>query len=116
RSETRQEVSGLAIRSWPDAKRAAWNIALLNPYYLRCSCRLDALPHRLGIAGTSTDDYLGPALLVLFVIALILAFLRYFAERPALVSATPNNEFPDPPLARFFWRRVARLRCGSSSA
>lgn len=48
------------------------------------------------------EDYWGQALLVLFVLALILAFVRYAQERSALVASTPNDEYPEPAIARFF--------------
>src|SRR5215467_340830 len=44
----------------------------------------------------TADDYWGQALLVLFILALILAFARYFQERPALVATTSQEEFPEP--------------------
>jgi thiosulfate dehydrogenase [quinone] large subunit len=50
----------------------------------------------------TADDYWGQALLVLFILALALAFLRYFQERPALLATTPNEEFPEPSISRFF--------------
>src|SRR5215472_10488401 len=51
---------------------------------------------------TASDDYWGQALLVLFVLALILAFVCYFQERPALIATTSHEEFPAPAIARFF--------------
>lgn len=50
----------------------------------------------------TADDYWGQALLVLFILALILAFIRYFQERRALVASTPQEEFPEPAISRFF--------------
>jgi thiosulfate dehydrogenase (quinone) large subunit len=50
----------------------------------------------------TADDYWGQALLVLFVLALILSFVRFFQERPALVAAAPQEPFPEPAIARFF--------------
>ncbi len=50
----------------------------------------------------TADDYWGQALLVLFVLALILAFARFFQERPALLATAPRDEFPEPSIARFF--------------
>lgn len=55
------------------------------------------------LQGQTADDYWGPALLVLFVLALILAFLRYFQERPALVASTPQEQFPEPAITRFYF-------------
>jgi thiosulfate dehydrogenase [quinone] large subunit len=48
------------------------------------------------------DDYWGKALLVLFVVALILAFMDYFQQRSALLATTPNEQFPEPAIARYF--------------
>lgn len=50
----------------------------------------------------TADDYWGQALLVLFILALLLAFARYFQERPALKSTSPDEPFPEPPIAKFF--------------
>ncbi|HLJ81349.1 MAG TPA: DoxX family protein [Ktedonobacterales bacterium] len=55
------------------------------------------------LQGQTADDYWGPALIVLFALALILAFMRYFAERPALVASTPHEQFPEPSITRFFF-------------
>ena len=48
------------------------------------------------------DDYWGQALLVLFVLALILSFIRFFEERPALVATAPQEQFPEPVISRFY--------------
>jgi len=50
----------------------------------------------------TSDDLWGPALLVLFVLALILAFARYAQERSTLIATTPKEEYPEPAIARFF--------------
>jgi thiosulfate dehydrogenase (quinone) large subunit len=50
----------------------------------------------------TADDYWGQALLVLFVLALILAFMRYFQERSALTASTSQDEFPEPAIAKFY--------------
>jgi thiosulfate dehydrogenase [quinone] large subunit len=50
----------------------------------------------------TADDHWGTALLVLFILALIVAFLRYFQERPGLIATTPKEEFPEPAIGRFF--------------
>lgn len=50
----------------------------------------------------TADDYWGQALLVLFILALILAFARYFQERSALIASTPQEQFPEPAIGRFF--------------
>ena len=48
------------------------------------------------------DDYWGWALLGLFIIAVILAFVRYAEERPALRVRSGPDEFPEPSVSRFF--------------
>jgi len=56
----------------------------------------------------TADDYWGQALFVLFILALILAFVRYFQDRSALTTSVTSatspssEEFPEPPLAKFF--------------
>lgn len=50
----------------------------------------------------TADDYWGQALLVLFILALILAFVRYFEERPSLLATSPREPFPEPSISRFF--------------
>ncbi len=54
------------------------------------------------VAGATADDYWGVALPILFVLALILAFVQYFQERPALVAAASTERFPEPAIAKFF--------------
>ncbi len=52
----------------------------------------------------TSDDFWGQALLVLFVLALLLTFVRFFQERtsvPATVS--PNEPFPEPAISKFFF-------------
>jgi hypothetical protein len=51
----------------------------------------------------TADDYWGPALLVLFILALILAFFTFFQERGTLLASTPQEQFPEPAIARFFF-------------
>lgn len=53
-------------------------------------------------AGQTTDDYWGIALLILFALALILAFVQFFQERTALVAASSGEQFPEPALGKFF--------------
>lgn len=53
-------------------------------------------------AGIKTDDYWGIALLVLFFLALILAFVRYSSERSDLQANAANEQFPEPAISRFF--------------
>lgn len=54
------------------------------------------------LQGQTADDYWGQALLVLFAFALLLAFIQFAQERPALMASTPGEEFPDPAITRFF--------------
>lgn len=42
------------------------------------------------------------ALLVLFLLALILAFMQFFRERQALGASSSSERFPEPALAKFF--------------
>jgi len=53
-------------------------------------------------AGIKSDDYWGVALLILFFLALILAFVQYARERPALTAASSTERFPEPAIAKFF--------------
>jgi thiosulfate dehydrogenase [quinone] large subunit len=55
----------------------------------------------LGEAHPIPDDGWGWALLVLFVIAVILAFVRYAGERSSLAPRT-DEAFPEPSISRFF--------------
>jgi thiosulfate dehydrogenase (quinone) large subunit len=48
------------------------------------------------------EDYWGQALLVLFILALLLAFVRYAQDRSSLIANTPQDEYPEPAIARFF--------------
>jgi thiosulfate dehydrogenase [quinone] large subunit len=54
------------------------------------------------LQGQTADDYWGPALLVLFFLALILAFARYFQDRSALIASTSQDEFPEPAISKFY--------------
>jgi len=53
-------------------------------------------------AGNTSDDYWGIALLILFVLALILAFVQFSQERPALQTASSGERFPEPAISKFF--------------
>jgi thiosulfate dehydrogenase [quinone] large subunit len=53
-------------------------------------------------AGNTSDDYWGIALLILFVLALILAFVQFSQERPALRTASSGERFPEPAISKFF--------------
>lgn len=50
----------------------------------------------------TANDYWGTALLILFVVALILAFAQYFFERATLTSTSTTEQFPEPAISRFF--------------
>ena len=54
------------------------------------------------VAGAAGADGWGYALPILFVLALILAFVQYAQERPALVAAAPTEKFPEPSISKFF--------------
>ncbi len=53
-------------------------------------------------AGQTNDDYWGIALLILFALALILAFVQFFQERSALRATSSGERFPEPALGKFF--------------
>lgn len=55
------------------------------------------------LQGQTADDFWGPALIILFAVALVLAFLGYFQERPGLIASTPHEQFPEPAITRFFF-------------
>jgi len=54
------------------------------------------------IAGQTADDYWGIALLILFVLAVIVAFMQYVQERSALKAEAATERFPEPAISRFF--------------
>ena len=54
------------------------------------------------LAQQTADDYWGIALLILFVLSLILAFVQYFQERSALKVVASNEQFPEPAISKFF--------------
>ena len=54
------------------------------------------------VAAQTSDDQWGSALLVLFLLALILAFVQFFRERKALSVPSSGERFPEPALAKFF--------------
>lgn len=54
------------------------------------------------LAQQTADDYWGIALLILFVLSLILAFVQFFQERSALKATTSNEQFPEPAISKFF--------------
>lgn len=57
-------------------------------------------------AGQTSDDYWGIALLILFALALILAFVQFFQERTALKAASSTERFPEPAIGKFFLASV----------
>jgi thiosulfate dehydrogenase [quinone] large subunit len=56
----------------------------------------------LGLVGSTAYDSWDIAMLVLFVLALILAFVYYAQERPALAAKSSDERFPEPAISRFF--------------
>jgi thiosulfate dehydrogenase (quinone) large subunit len=54
------------------------------------------------LAGQTADDLWGIALFILFVVALILAFIQYFQQRSQLHPTGVSEQFPDPAISRFF--------------
>src|SRR5256714_10246164 len=55
------------------------------------------------VAGVKADDYWGWALLILFFLALILAFVQYAQERSALQAVSSTEPFPEPAISKFFF-------------
>jgi thiosulfate dehydrogenase (quinone) large subunit len=56
----------------------------------------------LNIAAVTANDYWDVALLILFLLALILAFVLYAQERSALVAVPSTERFPEPAISKFF--------------
>jgi len=54
------------------------------------------------VSGQTTDDYWGIALLILFALALILAFVQFSQERTTLKAASSGEQFPESALGKFF--------------
>jgi thiosulfate dehydrogenase [quinone] large subunit len=54
------------------------------------------------LSGQTADDFWGPALIILFIAALILAFIQYSYDRPALTQYPTNERFPEPAISKFF--------------
>lgn len=54
------------------------------------------------VAAQTSDDIWGIALLILFLLALILAFVQFFQERATLKAVPSAERFPEPALSRFF--------------
>jgi thiosulfate dehydrogenase [quinone] large subunit len=53
--------------------------------------------------GQTANDYWRQALVVLFLAALLLAVVRFVQERSSFTATDPDEEFPDPPIAKFFF-------------
>jgi thiosulfate dehydrogenase (quinone) large subunit len=53
-------------------------------------------------AGQTSDDYWGIALLILFLLALLVAFMQYFQERSVLKAEASTERFPEPAISKFF--------------
>ncbi|HET8913405.1 MAG TPA: hypothetical protein VFN23_18180, partial [Ktedonobacteraceae bacterium] len=56
----------------------------------------------LAFAGNTTNIYWNEGLIILFVLALILAFVQYAEERTDLKKISTTERFPEPTIARFF--------------
>ena len=54
------------------------------------------------LAQQTADDYWGIALLILFLLSLIFAFVQYFQERSALKVVSSSEQFPEPAISKFF--------------
>jgi len=54
------------------------------------------------IAGQTADDYWGIALLILFLLALLVAFMHYVQERSVLKAEASKERFPEPAISKFF--------------
>lgn len=54
------------------------------------------------VAKQTSDDYWGVALLILFFLALIVAFMQYVQERSVLKADASTERFPEPAISKFF--------------
>lgn len=54
------------------------------------------------IVKSTADDYWGYALLVLFVVSVVVAFVAFARERASFALAGPTERFPEPATAKFF--------------
>jgi len=54
------------------------------------------------VAGQTSDDYWGVALLILFFLALIVAFMQFFQERSVRKVDASSERFPEPSISKFF--------------
>lgn len=57
----------------------------------------------LNLAAITANDYWNWALLILFFLALILAFVQYAQERSGLRTAASTEPFPEPAISKFFF-------------
>jgi thiosulfate dehydrogenase [quinone] large subunit len=57
----------------------------------------------LGVGGVTASDLWEVALLILFVLALMVAFVQYAKERSALAASTSTDQFPEPAISKFFF-------------
>jgi thiosulfate dehydrogenase (quinone) large subunit len=56
----------------------------------------------LTVAGVTANDYWDVALLILFLLTLILAFIQFSQERAALTDVSSTELFPEPAISKFF--------------
>ena len=56
----------------------------------------------LKVAGVTAKDYWDVALLILFLLALIVAFIQFSQERSALKAVSSTEQFPEPAISKFF--------------
>lgn len=56
----------------------------------------------IGLTGSTVNDSWDIALLLLFVLALILAFVQFTQERSTLQATSSTEQFPEPAISRFF--------------
>jgi thiosulfate dehydrogenase (quinone) large subunit len=56
----------------------------------------------LTVAAVTANDYWDVALLILFLLALILAFIQFSQERAALTVVSSTERFPEPAISKFF--------------
>jgi thiosulfate dehydrogenase (quinone) large subunit len=54
-------------------------------------------------AAQTSDDAWGTALLILFLLALILAFVQFFQQRATLKAVSSTERFPEPAIVKFFF-------------
>lgn len=80
------------------------NILFLAEILLVILAGLWTLAHLiLSVVGVTANDGWDLALLVLFALALVLAFVQYARERPVLAANPPTERFPEPAISKFFF-------------